>query len=129
MSTTSKHPTSSKPVYANFASEKIVQGAGVAIFHLASERVVVCYHTRDQYWFLPKGRRNVGESIEDAACREGFEEVSFFSSLLSFCCSILLSSNTMLKFEAIACSALEQDVHISNVVMHHVTSRTRNKAL
>jgi len=77
MSTTPKHPTSSKPVYANYASEKIVQGAGVAIFHIASERVVVCYHTRDQYWFLPKGRRNVGESIEEAACREGFEEVSY----------------------------------------------------
>lgn len=77
MSTTSKHPASSKPVYANYASEKIVQGAGVAIFHLASERVVVCYHTRDEYWFLPKGRRNVGESIEEAACREGFEEVSY----------------------------------------------------
>ncbi|GAB7345085.1 hypothetical protein MBLNU457_3488t2 [Dothideomycetes sp. NU457] len=46
MSTTSKHPASSKPVYANYASEKIVQGAGVAIFHIASERVVSGYRNR-----------------------------------------------------------------------------------
>jgi len=84
-STSPKRPSSSRPVHANFASEKLTVGAGVAIFHLASERVVVCYHGRDRYWFLPKGRRNVGESVETAAVREGFEEVglSFFSSTLS----------------------------------------------
>lgn len=67
--------SSSRPVVANFASEKIVTGAGVAIFHLASERVVVCYHSRDGYWFLPKGRRNEGEGSREAAVREGYEEV------------------------------------------------------
>ena len=30
--------------------------------------------TKD-YWFLPKGRKDVGESLEDTALREGYEEV------------------------------------------------------
>lgn len=72
----STHPASNAPVYANFASEKITIGAGVAIFHLATQRVVVCYHSRDKYWFLPKGRRNASEETGRAAVREGFEEVS-----------------------------------------------------
>lgn len=73
----SAYPTSDAPVYANFSSEKLTIGAGVAIFHIASERVVVCYHSRDKYWFLPKGRRNASEDTARAAEREGFEEVSY----------------------------------------------------
>lgn len=68
--------TSDVPVVANFASDRITFGAGVAIFHLATARVVVCYHSRDHYWFLPKGRRNAGEETMRTAEREGFEEVS-----------------------------------------------------
>ncbi|KXL50090.1 hypothetical protein M433DRAFT_74939 [Acidomyces richmondensis BFW] len=69
------HP--SRPVYANFPSEKLAIGAGVAIFHIATERVVLCYHTRDRYWFLPKGRRNANEDTVRAAEREGFEETGY----------------------------------------------------
>lgn len=69
-------PKGSQPNYAQFDSEHTQIGAGVAIFHLKSEKVVVCYHTRDKYWFLPKGRKDAGEGVERAACREGFEEVS-----------------------------------------------------
>lgn len=72
----------SQPVYANFPSEKLTIGAGVAIFHLASERVVVCYHTRDKYWFLPKGRRNANEETTRAAEREGFEESGYRNRVL-----------------------------------------------
>lgn len=48
-------PTATPPTLVQFPSEKLTLGAGVAIFHIASERVVVCYHTRDKYYFLPKG--------------------------------------------------------------------------
>lgn len=34
-------PQTSVPLYANFPAEKLTIGAGVAIFHLATERVVV----------------------------------------------------------------------------------------
>ena len=68
-------PSSDSPVVASFDSEHLTIGAGVAIFHIASSRVVVCYHTGEGYWFLPKGRRDVNEETGAAAEREGFEEV------------------------------------------------------
>lgn len=74
--------TPSAPVHANFPSEKLTIGAGVAIFHIATERVVVCYHSRDKYWFLPKGRRNANEETTRAAEREGFEESGYRNRLL-----------------------------------------------
>ncbi|KAK5104834.1 hypothetical protein LTR62_003147 [Meristemomyces frigidus] len=76
-------PTSpSLPVSAAFPASHLTIGAGVAIFHLASSRVVLCYHTRDKYWFLPKGRRNANEETGRAAEREGFEESGFRNRLL-----------------------------------------------
>ena len=50
--------------------------AGVAIFHLASSRVVLCRHSVQGFWFLPKGRRDAGEESRMGAEREGYEEVS-----------------------------------------------------
>lgn len=69
------NPSSHLPVIANFDSTHLVIGAGVAIFHLATSRVVVCYHSRHGYWFLPKGRRDAGEDTDTGAEREGYEEV------------------------------------------------------
>lgn len=69
-------PSSDNPVVASFDSEHLTVGAGVAIFHVASSRVVVCYHSTHGYWFLPKGRRDTNEETGAAAEREGFEEVS-----------------------------------------------------
>ncbi|KAF2092155.1 hypothetical protein K490DRAFT_70817 [Saccharata proteae CBS 121410] len=73
---------SNAPVNANFASPDLTIGCGVAIFHVATERVVLCYHSRDRYWFLPKGRRDVGEDTARAAEREGFEESGYRNRLL-----------------------------------------------
>lgn len=67
--------SSDYPVVASFDSEHLTVGAGVAIFHIASSRVVVCYHTTQGYWFLPKGRKDANEETSVAAEREGFEEV------------------------------------------------------
>lgn len=74
---TSPHPkpVSGPPVVANFDSTHLVVGGGVAIFHLASARVVVCRHGQRGFWFLPKGRRDAGEETGAGAEREGFEEV------------------------------------------------------
>ena len=68
-------PASSLPVVASFDSSHLLIGAGVVIFHVVSSRVVLCYHSVDQYWFLPKGRRDAGEDSGAGAEREGFEEV------------------------------------------------------
>lgn len=72
-------PSSSIPaIFAQFASEDFVQGGGVVIFHLASERVVICSaedRRGRKYYFLPKGRRDAGENAGRGAEREGYEEV------------------------------------------------------
>ncbi|KAL8737374.1 MAG: hypothetical protein Q9181_001749 [Wetmoreana brouardii] len=78
----SRVPSSDLPVIANLDSSHLVIGAGVAIFHLATSRVVVCYHSTDGYWFLPKGRRDAGEEIGTGAEREGFEESGYRNRLL-----------------------------------------------
>ena len=70
-----------QPVWRNFDSRHLILGGGVAIFHIASSRVVVIRHSRKNYWFLPKGRRDVGEESAAGAEREGFEEVSSSSKI------------------------------------------------
>jgi ADP-ribose pyrophosphatase YjhB (NUDIX family) len=71
-------PQSNLPVFAQFSSENLILGAGVAIFHVASGRVVIC-SAEDRYgrkyYFLPKGRRDAGEESGRGAEREGYEEV------------------------------------------------------
>ena len=71
-------PQSSSVVYGQYLAEDFVQGGGVAIFHLASKRVVICSaddHRGRTYYFLPKGRRDAGEDAVTGAEREGYEEV------------------------------------------------------
>ncbi|KAF1979294.1 hypothetical protein BU23DRAFT_447687 [Bimuria novae-zelandiae CBS 107.79] len=78
-------PKSVAPTFAQYAAEDFVQGAGVAIFHIASERVVVCSavdRRMGKYYFLPKGRRDAGEDTRVGAEREGFEESGYRNRLL-----------------------------------------------
>ena len=87
-------PLRGPAVDAEFDAAHVCFGAGVAIFHLASARVVVCYHPRAGLWFLPKGRKDVGEEAEAGAVREGYEEVNPLSSTnpvsetIHFSCSL-----------------------------------------
>ena len=69
-------PKANPPIAGNWDGAHTSIGAGVAIFHLASGRVVLCYHTVRQSYFLPKGRRDANEDSGPGAEREGFEEVS-----------------------------------------------------
>ena len=69
-------PEPNRPIMGNWDSANTTIGAGVAIFHLASSRVVLCYHSTGRYFFLPKGRRDASENTGPTAEREGFEEVS-----------------------------------------------------
>lgn len=75
-------PTATAPTYGNYPCEKLTVSGGVAIFHLATFRVVLCYHSRDNYYFLPKGRKNANEPHNQAAEREGFEETGYRNRLL-----------------------------------------------
>jgi len=71
-----------EPVDAGFLSTNLSIAGGVAVFHLASARVVLCYHTKHEFWFLPKGRRDTGEDSRQGAEREGFEESGYRNRLL-----------------------------------------------
>ncbi|KAF2680284.1 hypothetical protein K458DRAFT_445258 [Lentithecium fluviatile CBS 122367] len=87
MSSTAQNisPKSSTVGFGQYLAEDFVQGGGVAIFHLASERVVICSaedrHGRT-YYFLPKGRRDAGEDAARGAEREGYEESGYRNRLL-----------------------------------------------
>ncbi|KAF9690890.1 hypothetical protein EKO04_011241 [Ascochyta lentis] len=85
MPRTTNAPPTSAPLVAQFSGENLVVGAGVAIFHIASARVVVCsaYDRRGvKYHFLPKGRRDAGEEGRTGAEREGYEESGYRNRLL-----------------------------------------------
>jgi 8-oxo-dGTP pyrophosphatase MutT (NUDIX family) len=60
-------------------------GAGMVIIQPSTEKVLLVNETERHYWFLPRGRKDVGESLEQTALREAYEEVSNLS-LLSISC-------------------------------------------
>ena len=61
-------------------------GAGMVIIQPSTKKVVVLSEKAEasdgrvfHYWFLPKGRKDVGESLEQTALREAYEEVRALS--------------------------------------------------
>lgn len=86
MASPTSTPRTFAPTIAQYSGENFVVGGGVAIFHVATGRVVICKLAtrRDKkYFFLPKGRRDAGEESGRGAEREGYEEVCdyFWSTL------------------------------------------------
>ncbi|KAK6525355.1 hypothetical protein TWF694_005494 [Orbilia ellipsospora] len=63
-----------------------ITGAGAVMFHRRSKRVLLVIDEREEEkalgWFLPKGRKDAGESLEAAAVREGEEEGGYPCKLL-----------------------------------------------
>jgi NUDIX domain len=60
---------------SSFFAPDFVLGVGVVIIQPSSSKVVLVTDHRGR-WFLPKGRKDKGESLEQAALREAYEEVS-----------------------------------------------------
>ncbi|KAF8644022.1 hypothetical protein AX16_008738 [Volvariella volvacea WC 439] len=60
-----------------WGSMNFMLGAGMVVFQPATHRVVVIHDSRTNTWFLPKGRKDVGESLEQAALREAYEESGY----------------------------------------------------
>ncbi|KAK6360879.1 hypothetical protein TWF730_006995 [Orbilia blumenaviensis] len=65
-------------------AKDFITGAGAVMFHRKSKRVVLVIDTRQEQfgWFLPKGRRDIGETFEQTAVREGEEEGGYPCRLL-----------------------------------------------
>ena len=77
-------PRDFQPLIAQYPGDRFVVGGGVAIFHLATGRVVICSavdRRGTKYYFLPKGRRDAGEESGRGAEREGYEEVCIYYSI------------------------------------------------
>jgi 8-oxo-dGTP pyrophosphatase MutT (NUDIX family) len=53
-------------------------GAGMVIVQDKTNKIVVIQDTKTKEWFLPRGRKDRGESLEQTAMREAYEEVNVF---------------------------------------------------
>ena len=71
-----------------FISENFMLGAGAVIIQPSSGNVVIVQD--GDSWFLPKGRKDLGESIEQAALREAYEEVRFSLDFVSLPIAFLI---------------------------------------
>ena len=58
-----------------WCSDSFMLGAGMVIIQEHTHKIVVVYDSHRKRWFFPRGRKDVGESVEQAALREAYEEV------------------------------------------------------
>jgi hypothetical protein len=74
----------SSPAVPNsmWCSTDMLLGAGMVIIQPTTGKIVVLRDSKNGFWFLPKGRKDIGESLEQAAVREAYEEVRESSALL-----------------------------------------------
>lgn len=72
------HPLSERSTTAIpnsiFHATDFILGAGVVIIQPSTAKIVLVTDKRER-WFLPKGRKDKGESLEQTALREAYEEV------------------------------------------------------
>ncbi|PPR05099.1 hypothetical protein CVT24_010086 [Panaeolus cyanescens] len=65
-----------------WSSLDFLLGAGTVIIQPTTHKIVVVYHKTQKYWFFPRGRKDVGESLEVAALREAYEETGYRATFL-----------------------------------------------
>ncbi|KZT68056.1 hypothetical protein DAEQUDRAFT_728315 [Daedalea quercina L-15889] len=72
----SAYSTPSVPNSLWYCSDFMI-GAGMVVLQPATGKVLLLYEPRHDYWFFPKGRKDIGESLEQAALREAYEESGY----------------------------------------------------
>ncbi|KAF9054100.1 hypothetical protein BJ165DRAFT_1436045 [Panaeolus papilionaceus] len=65
-----------------WSSLDFLLGVGTVIIQPTTQKIVVVYHKTEKYWFFPRGRKDVGESLEVAALREAYEESGYRATFL-----------------------------------------------
>lgn len=55
---------------------------GTITLDLSAKKVLLIHHHGKDQYLLPKGRKDIGETLEEAALRETFEETGFKCNLL-----------------------------------------------
>ncbi|KAL0059249.1 hypothetical protein AAF712_013999 [Marasmius tenuissimus] len=69
---------SSRPIpHAGFGVGDFMLGAGMVGIQPSTQKVVIIEDKRSNRWLLPRGRKDVGESLEETALREAFEETGY----------------------------------------------------
>ncbi|KAG6883633.1 hypothetical protein C0993_004985 [Termitomyces sp. T159_Od127] len=67
---------------SGWSSENFMLGAGMVIIQPSTHKLVLVYDTQYKYWFFPRGRKDVGESLETTALREAYEESGYRATFL-----------------------------------------------
>ncbi|KXN92528.1 hypothetical protein AN958_05383 [Leucoagaricus sp. SymC.cos] len=69
----------SSPAVPNsgWCSSNFMLGAGMVLIQRSTQKIVVIHESSRDYWFFPRGRKDLGESLEAAALREAYEEAKF----------------------------------------------------
>ncbi|KAH8151037.1 uncharacterized protein LAJ45_04738 [Morchella importuna] len=89
----SEPTTFTPPPSTHWPSSNFVLAAGTATFQPSTRKVLIIQDTsrtrpgtprESCLWFLPRGRKDVGESIEACAVRETLEEAGYAATLLPF---------------------------------------------
>ncbi|KAI5829737.1 hypothetical protein K523DRAFT_416472 [Schizophyllum commune Tattone D] len=70
---------------AYWCSSDMMLGAGMVIIQPETRKIVCVYERAKNYWFLPKGRKDVGQSLEETALREAYEETGYQATFLPLC--------------------------------------------
>ena len=60
---------------SHWCSQDFMLGAGMVLIQENTHKIVVVHETIKNYWFFPRGRKDIGESLEQTALREAYEEV------------------------------------------------------
>ena len=59
-----------------WCSSNFLLGAGMVLIQRSTQKIVVIHEPKLDCWFFPRGRKDLGESLETAALREAYEEAS-----------------------------------------------------
>ncbi|KAJ6625948.1 hypothetical protein B0H10DRAFT_1782148 [Mycena sp. CBHHK59/15] len=60
-----------------WCEDNFLLGAGMVVFQPSTYKIVLLYEKQKKFWFLPKGRSDIGESLEQTALREAYEESGY----------------------------------------------------
>jgi 8-oxo-dGTP pyrophosphatase MutT (NUDIX family) len=57
----------------------------MVLIQRSTHKIVVIHESSTDYWFFPRGRKDLGETLEAAALREAYEEASFDNEAVTSC--------------------------------------------
>ena len=60
---------------SHWSSLDFLLGVAMIIIQQNTHKIVVVHNPEDGFWFFPRGRKDTGETLEQAALREAYEEV------------------------------------------------------